>query len=320
LITGGSYRVWGPARSFIAGNNEIGLALIMTLPLIFFVRSIVQSRLASVALLVGAFLCFAAILGTHSRGALVGLMAMGILLGLRSPNRAQYFMVALVAIPFVFMFMPEAWWDRMESIKDYQSDASALGRINAWWMALNLASHNPLLGGGLAAFTRYNFMLYAPEPDRVNDAHSIYFEVLGEQGFIGLAIFLAIGIATLATGRKIRKQTRKIQELRWAYNLATMTQLSVLGYAVSGLFLGLAYFDFYYMLVALMVGTALVVDKQLRERPDGAAPIGAALGRGRPATIGQANGLSKSHESNSDSWSWRLRDLWSFVKTWYHKL
>ena len=53
----------------------------------------------------------------------------------------------------------------------------------------------------MGAFTRYNFMLYAPEPDRVHDAHSIYFEVLGEQGFVGLAIFLALGIATLATGK-----------------------------------------------------------------------------------------------------------------------
>ncbi|MGH8644623.1 MAG: putative O-glycosylation ligase, exosortase A system-associated [Gammaproteobacteria bacterium] len=35
LLTGGNYKIWGPDGSFIAGNNEIGLALVMTLPLMY---------------------------------------------------------------------------------------------------------------------------------------------------------------------------------------------------------------------------------------------------------------------------------------------
>lgn len=268
LATGGSYRVWGPPGSFLAGNNEIGLALIMILPFVFYARTLANSKWLRLILLIGIFLCFAAIVGTHSRGAFVGVVAMALFLAVRSPSRGAYLILLLVAIPFVIMFMPEHWVERMESMKDYEQDASALGRINAWWMAWHLALDNPVFGAGLQGFTRANFLLYAPDPLRVHDAHSIYFEVLGEQGFVGLVLFLGLGIASLAKAGAIRRETGQIPQLRWMYDLATTVQLSLLGYAVCGLFLGLAYFDFYYMLVALIAGAGLVLEKTKAGSPE----------------------------------------------------
>lgn len=75
----------------------------------------------------------------------------------------------------------------------YAQDSSALGRLNAWWMAFNLAKAN-FFGGGFAIYNAQTFALYAPDPTDIHAAHSIYFMVLGEHGFVGLALFLLLWI------------------------------------------------------------------------------------------------------------------------------
>jgi len=93
----------------------------------------------------------------------------------------------------------------------------------------------------------------------------LYFEMLGEHGFPGLILFLTLGFLTLKTGTWVKRNTEGISELKWARDLATMLQVSIVGYAVGGAFLGLAYFDFYYHLVVLMFITRLLVEEQLQK-------------------------------------------------------
>jgi putative inorganic carbon (HCO3(-)) transporter len=93
--------------------------------------------------------------------------------------------------------MPETWHERMGTIIDYETDSSAQGRITAWRMAFNLALHQPL-GGGFEAFRPMTYLMYLPEAGaRGTDAHSNWFEVLGEQGFIGLALYLTRRLARI---------------------------------------------------------------------------------------------------------------------------
>ncbi|MGB5834332.1 MAG: putative O-glycosylation ligase, exosortase A system-associated, partial [Thiohalocapsa sp.] len=225
ILTGGSARVWGPAGSFIGGNNEIGLALIMTIPLFFFIRSLVDQQLVKQALLVGIVFCFFAVLGTQSRGAFIGVTAMGLFLAAKSQHKARYILLVLLVVPFAFAFMPETWHERMASILDYQTDGSAMGRIKAWEMAFNLALHEPF-GGGFEAFKPQSYLMYLPEVGgRRTDAHSIYFEVLGEQGFVGLVLFLMLGIFALSTCSRIIRQTMNNPEMLWMTNLAAMLQV-----------------------------------------------------------------------------------------------
>jgi len=72
--------------------------------------------------------------------------------------------------------MPDAWMQRMGTIKTYEQDGSAMGRINAWHFAFNLALDRPIVGGGFETFQPDLFLKYAPEPENYHDSHSIYFE------------------------------------------------------------------------------------------------------------------------------------------------
>jgi O-antigen ligase len=98
------------------------------------------------------------------------------------------------------------------------------------------------------------FRRYLPDYDRIHSAHSIYFQVLGEHGFAGLALFLLFWLLTWQLSRRIIKLTKGDPQSKWAYWLAAMIQVSLVGYFVGGMFLNLAYWDMpYYLMIALVV-------------------------------------------------------------------
>jgi len=252
IVTGGVFRVQGPSGSFIGGNNEIGLALVMIIPLMRYLQLQAKNVLIHQVVTVSMLLTGIAAIGTQSRGALIGMATMGTFLWLKSRNKMFTLLSILVVVGVLAAIMPQKWYDRMATIEAFEEDKSATDRINAWRMAINIASRH-ITGGGFEAFVPWVASIYAPDPDRAADAHSIYFEVLGEHGFIGFAMFMLLAWFTWNTGNRIRRMARRRTETRWAVDLASMTQVSMIGYAGSGAFLGLAYFDLYYTLIAIMV-------------------------------------------------------------------
>jgi len=263
LATGGSYRVWGPPGSFIEGNNELALALIIVLPLMWYLQLQTENKWIKRALTAGMGLMVFSILASYSRGALLAGVAMVLMLWFKSRQKIVTGIVMLVVVSAALAFMPAQWGERMNTIQTYEEDGSAMGRINSWWFAFNLAKDRPLVGGGFQTFSPELFVKYAPEPENFHDAHSIYFEMLGEQGFVGLFLFLTMWLLTFRTGGWIIRHTREIPGLTWARDLAAMIQVSLVGYAVGGAFLGLAYFDLPYHLMALLVLIRVIVEREL---------------------------------------------------------
>jgi len=252
IVHGGVYRIQGPETTFIAGNNEMGLALIMTVPLLRYLHLQAQSKLIRLLVATSMVLTGLAAIGSQSRGALLAAAAMGSLLWLKSRNKVVTAIYIIAAIGLIAAIMPQEYWDRINTIKNYQEDTSAMGRINAWHTAFNVAKDR-ITGGGFEAFQVPTFEQYAPDPGNVHDVHSIYFEVLGEHGFIGFGLFVLIGLLAWRTGSKVIRECRKDPNRKWAADLAAMTQVSMVGYATGGAFLGLAYFDYYYHLVIILV-------------------------------------------------------------------
>lgn len=252
LMSGGNYKVYGPSGSYIEENNGMALALVAVLPLIWYLRNQVKNR--ALSLLMSAVTIFTAIsaVGSYSRGALLGGFAMLVLLWMKSKNKVTTGVAVVVMVTIIALVMPTAWFERMNTIDEYKQDDSALGRINAWQFAINVATHN-VLGGGFNVFSPRMFSIYAPEPLNYHVAHSIFFQVLGDHGFIGLAIFLTLMFCTWRTGTRIVKFCGNAPELKWASELAKMMQVCIVGYAVSGAFLSLAYFDLYYDFIVILV-------------------------------------------------------------------
>lgn len=252
LASGGSYRVWGPDGSYIGENNALALALVMTVPVIWYLRLQAERRWLRHGLEALAVLSIISAAGSYSRGAMLAMGAMMGLLWLKSHGKIGTGLAIALVIPVVLFAMPEEWMQRMLSVGDYQQDGSALGRLNAWQFAIEVATRHSL-GGGFLVFNPTLFRIYAPNPLDFHVAHSIYFQVLGEHGFIGLGLYLCLLFATWRTATSIIKQCKGRVDLKWVGDLAKMCQVSMVGYMVGGAFLSLAYYDFYYYLLAALV-------------------------------------------------------------------
>jgi probable O-glycosylation ligase (exosortase A-associated) len=261
VLTGGNYRVWGPPGTFIADNNEFALALVVTIPLLRFLQLQLRKGWQRYAMAAAMLLCAAAAVGSHSRGALLAISVMAVVLWWRGRSRLIGGIVIVSAAVLLLNFMPEQWHERMSSIDNFQEDRSALGRISAWWNAWGIAK-DYFFGVGFNAARPELFAQYSPYPTYVHAAHSIYFQVLGNHGFVGLFIYLAIFVSAYWLAGRVRAETEGIPEAEWCSALAAMCQVSLIGFAVGGAGLSLSYFDLPYNIVVVIVLVRVWVNRR----------------------------------------------------------
>ncbi len=261
IATGGNYMVNGPPDSVMEGNNSLGVGLVMIIPLMYFLSQQVTKRWQRWLLFASMGVCMVAVLGAYSRGAMLALAAMGIFLWLRSKNKLVLLALAVVIIAVAIPAMPAQWVAKMDTLGGYKDDASAMFRIYTWETAYNIAKDRFPLAGGFEWQSLRTSAKYSPLPTLVLVPHSIYFQVIGSQGFIGLAIFLTFWGAVWRQCVFLRQQARTNATLLWAGQLGTMVQVSIVGYAVGAAFLDLAFWDVPYYLVAA-VGAAVYFVKE----------------------------------------------------------
>jgi putative inorganic carbon (hco3(-)) transporter len=261
VLSGGAYRLYGPERSMIADNNDFGLALNMTLPLFFFLaQAEVRPWLKWLfgALFLGTI---PAIFFTYSRGAMVGLAAVLLLMFLQLRQRFVLIPVIALGAAIAVLFAPEGWKQRMDPTSDSVVDKSAQARLNAWAFSWNLAMESPVTGGGFATFTPELFQRYAPNAKDIHGPHSVYFQILAEHGFVGLALYLSLLAQSLLNAYRLVREARVYGD-RDVILYANMFRFSLVGFATSGVFLGRAYFDYTFTIIACLVILDIVVRRE----------------------------------------------------------
>lgn len=252
IATSGNDRVYGPPQSMIGDNNDFGLAMNITLPFFFFLAHTETSKKWKRLFWTLFILGIPTIFFTYSRGALLGLVTIIGLMLLQLRQRTVLIPVVLLGAAIAVLFAPQAWKNRMNPTGEQALDKSAQSRINAWTFAWHLASDYPIAGGGFGTFTRQLFVLYAPDPNDVHGPHSIYFGILGEHGFVGLFLYLLLIASALYSTMEVVKWA-KLHGDEVAMQYARMFRLSMVGFLVSGFFLGRQYFDYYYTILACIV-------------------------------------------------------------------
>lgn len=262
---GGSH-IYGPP-SIIGDNNHFALAVITIMPVFFYLYRQTTHRILKWGLLGSVPFLVATVVGTSSRGGLIGLVAVGLLAYIRSPKKIRNAIIAIPLIVTAISFVPQHWVDRMDTIKSVEEDTSFMGRVIAWKQSTLIALDNPVFGGGfyavqdLAVWLKYarefNTLDFIPTPEpniRVAfAAHSIYFQTLGDLGFVGLFLFLAILFTSWRNASKVIRAVRDRPDWHWARDLAKTLQYSIFAYVVAGAALNMAYFDYMYMVFGILV-------------------------------------------------------------------
>jgi len=258
LGKGAGGMVLGPRGSFIAGNTEIGLALNMVLPILVFLRREERRPWVRSGLLAAILLSTVAIISTYSRGAFLGLGVVLFLLLVKARRKALLLAVMGVALFVATAALPDKWLERMETLHPAQQDqenSPGAARLRTWTVGYLIALDHPLLGAGFRPFTQNTFQRYMPEYleiyGRPQDAHSIFFQILAEHGFTGLALYVGLLAATWWRLRRLRRWSRGDPSRRWIFNCCDMLEVSLAAYVVCGIFLSLSYFDLFYYIVAV---------------------------------------------------------------------
>ena len=247
ILSGGNFRIYGPDNSMVADNNALGLALLMALPFFFYLAKTESNRYLKWFLALAFVGCIPAIFFTYSRGAFLGLLALGACMFLQSKQKLVLIPVVLLVFLFGAFLAPQKWRDRISESTDTH-EASAQSRLNAWTYSWNLAKAHPVMGGGFEAFTPALFLEYAPNPKDVHGPHSIYFGVLLEHGFVGFFLYFLLVAYCFVALHRIAKLASFHGDEQSA-NYAHMLQFSLVGFLANGAFVGRTYFDFYFMIV-----------------------------------------------------------------------
>ena len=249
----------------IGDNNSVATAILMIIPLLYYLARYSALRIVRIGMLSLLGLSVVAVIATYSRGGFVGLVVLGGFMVKNTRHRFATLLVAVSAGVLLYLLAPETWFSRVVTIASADNDSSFMGRVVAWKISLLIALDHPLFGGGMHAVQNpIVWSYYRPYLDRVDfvntppadfsphAAHSIYFEVLGDLGFIGLTLFLAIlGIALWNT-RQLNRMCRGHASLNWAADLARMLQISLVIFLTTGAALSMSYFELLYILVALL--------------------------------------------------------------------
>jgi len=263
------WHLHGPAGSMIGDNNDFALALNMILPFVLYLGLTEKTKWIKY-LFYGAFpFIVLAIIYTFSRGGFIGLCAVGFFLAIRSRRKFIGIGIFAAALLLLMAFTPQEHKERMETIKTYEEDKSAMGRIYAWQAAWGMAKSRPLTGVGfrnfLMAFPQYHWF----EP-RV--AHNSYLQILAENGFIAFSIFLLLLFSCIKKLRQLRKTFPYSANNAWIHNYSNMLEIGFIGYMVSGMFLSRGDFDLLYQFIGMTVALDRIAKNSLKKnvgRKDG---------------------------------------------------
>lgn len=255
LRSGFNYRVYGPDHTQFYENNTFAIAVLMTIPLLILWRRETTKKYLRLGLTGAIPLCFAAALSSWSRGAL---LTMGVLiLVLLWHSKRKYFTIPLLVAGVFFALgaLPDEWFARMNTIQTYEQEGSAQARFTTWSDGFSFALTHPIFGAG---FEGWRYVT-------ISDWHSSYVEIMGEHGLIAFTIWISLIIGTQISLTRLPFLTKHIPEMRWVKNYCHMLRASLFAYMAGTVFLGLSYWDLLYHVIFISVLVKQFALKELKE-------------------------------------------------------
>ncbi len=262
IVTLGHHKASGPPKSPIVDNNEFACAVLIAVPLMNYLRMQSRHAIIRAGFMLAMVISVLTALASYSRGALVTAAVIAIPFWLRSRRKMATLAIATIGVIALFELMPDAWWERMQTIRDRQGDTSIASRFDVWYIGWRLAMLHPYTGAGFhVTLSRIIDNAFVPGFKPL-EIHSIWLQILGEQGFIVGAIWLMITVVSLWNTWKLTRLGRQFPQLSWAYDLGRMSQISILAYLVGGTFLPISTWEVYFSVLAIVCAARAVAARE----------------------------------------------------------
>jgi len=253
ILKGFSARVYGPPNTQFEENNAFAVAMLISIPLLLLWQKETLNPWIKNGITISMPIIYAASLSSWSRGALLTMGVLTLMLILNSKRKYLIIPIVFIGAVFVKDYLPQEWFGRMNTIETYEQDSSAMGRITAWIDGWNHTLEHPFTGSGFEGW------LFVTQ----RDWHSSYVEMFSEHGFIAFALWLSLILGTLTSLTSMPKKTQHIAGMEWVSNYCFMLRASLICYMVGTAFLGLSYWDLLYHLIFISVLLKKIVIEEL---------------------------------------------------------
>jgi putative inorganic carbon (HCO3(-)) transporter len=294
LGTGGYDRLGRLMMSnfWLGETSTLAMACVMTLPMGYYVirHSVIfqqyRGRYLNIGFALYSVLAIMCMVGTSAR---TGLMALGTLLlfGIKGIFRKAVVILAAVGIyTFAQPYLPGKSLNRYGTISTYQQDSSATIRLAVWQWAISYAKQHPM-GGGFGIFNTNNIEYKVSGPDgetvtghRAGTApHSVYFEVLGEQGYPGIALYLCLLLSGLWGTFRVSRWRVAGTDSQWHSEFARTLFVCMTIFAVGASFVGIAFQPLLYFVLGFYCSVYRWAEAQRRTSRVKFSMKGEMLGR-----------------------------------------
>ncbi len=243
ILSGFSHRVYGPPHTQFYENNAFAVAMLICIPLLLIWQKETLNPWLKKGILLAIPIIYAASLSSWSRGALLTMAGLTLMLIWNSKRKYLAIPMVFVGAFFTKDYLPEEWFGRMNTIETYQEDASAMSRVEAWTDGWNHTLEHPFTGAGFEGW------MYVT----MRDWHSSYVEMFSEHGFIAFGLWLSLLLGTLINLTFLPKKTQLVEGMEWVTHHCFMLRASLICYMIGTAFLGLSYWDLLYHLIFISV-------------------------------------------------------------------
>ena len=269
LLGGGGYGrilIVGGGNSGMAESSTLAAFAVLAIPLILFFKThntyLSQLKEKKAIWYSAIIFCLATIIGTTARTGLITIAGYIGFLSLKLKNILRGILL-LTVLAFVFvLFAPQSWKDRMNTMTNIENESSAMGRIVVWQWTWDFVKERPLLGGGFESFIANKYALKNYNEnfgDKAKAYHSIYFEVLGEHGYLGFLIYCWLIVWTIRKNAAIEKDPSLSD---WSRDLGKQMKHMIVIFCIGGAFIGIGYKPILFQLVALTIAHASILDRE----------------------------------------------------------
>lgn len=255
----GNVRLEGFGGGQIVGSNQLASALVWGVPVAWIkIGSTLVPKRDRIVAGCCLFVLLAGIVCTESRQAFLALLFYGLIFFVQSRRKILLTVMGAIIITFSLNYMPVNYFNRMETIQEYENDASAMGRIEQWRAAVKVWADYPVLGVGPKNY----YLIASRYTVHPKVTHNTFFQILSEEGGVGIGLFLGIMLTTLYSLGRIIKQYEKdsSNDGRKIFMFASTARLSLLGILITCMFQNKAEHEIIYWSSA--IASALLVNSK----------------------------------------------------------
>jgi putative inorganic carbon (hco3(-)) transporter len=241
--------------------------------------------------------CFLTPIGTFARTALVSATFSIGGLAIRRPLGVVALAFGILGMAIMMPFLAGSdWGNRMSTIFSYRQDTSAMGRVAVWRWTWDYVQNNPL-GGGFVIDKTNEITISTDEGSgliyvRGKAFHSIYFEVLGEQGYPGFFMYFSIVLLSIVRLIRVFLGARSLPGAKWERELAYGFLIGWGALLIGAGFVGIAYLPLLFLMMAFsncifrFYREKVIAAKAEARAKTGAMSFGARFNRNAPSLNG----------------------------------